>query len=160
MRTSRFVRCMSPIFASLCALVVATSAPAAIFCVSTSGKLDDALAIAAANGEDDVMNVSVGNNNNFWNNNGADLYVFAAAGDDHDYVLRSKSLTRRIGDTHTSSSDNISVESVYESGLLNFAPVRSSPLWTPAFLRHRRVNRCGIWPHTICAARIAWLVQM
>lgn len=63
-------------------------------------------------------------NNNLWGNDLNDLSVAAES----VYNLHNNNLGVRRGSPMTSSSGNISVEPVYESGLFNFTPTPDSPL--------------------------------
>lgn len=63
-------------------------------------------------------------NNNLWGNDGADLWITG----DSEFALGYNNLASRIGQDPDTEEGNISVVPEYQPGLLNFTPVRGSPL--------------------------------
>lgn len=94
--------------------------------------LDNTSDIAAGgNGVGGIEIVSPGRivvaNNNLWGNDYNDLYV-SDSGGELDFVLVSNNFENRAGSDPDIVSGNVSVEPVYEPGLLKFTPVFGSPL--------------------------------
>lgn len=63
-------------------------------------------------------------NNNLWDNDLNDLYLSGNG----EFILRNNNFEVRDGVEPALDHENISVEPVYESGLFNFTPARTSPL--------------------------------